>query len=105
LIKIDSRKVYPNSTFTSNNLSVHFWTWRKQQQKNATMKGKGEEVDMMAPEPLVRPDSNGIAASAVFWNRALKARLLEVGRKVEEMMRDQVSSSKEFFTIVTRLSI
>ena len=25
------RKIHPNSTFTSNNLSVHFWTWRKQQ--------------------------------------------------------------------------
>lgn len=27
------RKIHPTSTFTSNNLSVHFWTWRKQQQK------------------------------------------------------------------------
>ena len=28
------RKIHPNSTFTSNNLSVHFWTWRKQQVNN-----------------------------------------------------------------------
>ena len=27
------RKLHPLSTFTSNNLSVHFWSWRKQQQK------------------------------------------------------------------------
>jgi hypothetical protein len=27
------KKIHPTSTFTSNNLSVHFWTWRKQQQK------------------------------------------------------------------------
>ncbi len=36
------KKVYPNSTFTSNNLSVHFWTWRKQQQRSAAKKTKVE---------------------------------------------------------------
>ncbi len=37
------KKIYPNSTFTSNNLSVHFWTWRKQQQKNGA-KNKSKKV-------------------------------------------------------------
>ena len=34
------KRVYPNSTFTSNNFSVHFWTWRKQQLKKKKLPKK-----------------------------------------------------------------
>ena len=94
------KKIYPNSSFTSNNLSVHFWTWRKQQQKTASKKSKSDApVPAEVPQPLpelvlfpspllstARPEWFG---SSQIWNRASKMRLLELGRRVEEMMRDQ----------------
>jgi len=83
------KKIYPNSTFTSNNLSVHFWTWRKQQQKNSSKKGKQEIASpQSSPPPVSNVKSDPFVAGHV-WNRAAKIRLLEVGKKVEEMMRDQ----------------
>ena len=89
------KRVYPNSTFTSNNLSVHFWTWRKQQQKSAAKKPKIEtaQSDVLAsaahspPMPVIQKSEP--SSSGPIWNRALKIRLLECGRRVEEMMRDQ----------------
>ena len=82
------KKIYPNSSFTSNNLSVHFWTWRKQQQKTASKKVKN---DVSSPQSFSAPASNvrSDPLAGHVWNRAAKIRLLEVGKKVEEMMRDQ----------------
>ena len=39
LWEAEFKKIYPNSNFTSNNLSVHFWTWKKKQQKLAKKQG------------------------------------------------------------------
>ena len=39
LWEAEFKKFYPNSNFTSNNLSVHFWTWKKKQQKLAKKMG------------------------------------------------------------------
>jgi len=60
------KKIHPTSTFTSNNLSVHFWTWRKQQQKLQANAKKYQEAaensaeslqDSLTPE-IASPNSN-----------------------------------------------
>ena len=63
------KNVYPNSTFTSNNLSVHFWTWRKQQQKSDGKKGQSKSDDSleMSPSPI-KPEPVQTGVSHV-WNR------------------------------------
>ena len=63
------KNVYPNSTFTSNNLSVHFWTWRKQQQKSDGKKvnSKSDDSLEMSPSPI-KPEPVQAGVSHV-WNR------------------------------------
>ena len=47
------KKFHPNSTFTSNNLSVHFWTWRKQQQKlQAAAKKEQDKLDQQLKQRM-----------------------------------------------------
>jgi hypothetical protein len=63
------KKVYPKSTFTSNNLSVHFWTWRKQQQKSdvVDVNNKSAESFEMSPSPIkAEPVQPGVSH---VWNR------------------------------------
>ena len=106
------KKIHPTSTFTSNNLSVHFWTWRKQQQKLQANAKKYQEAaensaeslqDSLTPE-IVSPNSNNSTNSNSNLNLApkrayptsngtfkdVKARekLMEVGGRVEKMLRD-----------------
>merc|ERR1719295_400540 len=104
------RKIHPNSTFTSNNLSVHFWTWRKQQAKKRLQ--QEQQLQEEAPSSdspvngLSATPSDGLAAFAnnhsgvalnggasgdgtkgVKWSHAMKKHLQEVGQKVDSLLQ------------------
>ena len=79
------KKIHPTSTFTSNNLSVHFWTWRKQQQKLQSKKQIKSEPPINPPITNKKPmtTSNG-----TFKSEYARDKLLEIGRKVEQMLQN-----------------
>ncbi len=96
------KKIYPNSTFTSNNLSVHLWTWRKQQQRM----GKGDPMydEAYSLADNSRPHAGGAAAtssstasssSSTHWNSKLKLQLLELGRKVQASLSDPETPNEQ----------
>ena len=92
------KKVYPNSTFTSNNLSVHFWTWRKQQLKKKRLSKKATAPSDTSKGHLVLGNGNSSNSleqskdAKVYnapgpWSKLYKKQLLEVGRRVEQMLQ------------------
>ena len=111
------KKIHPNSTFTSNNLSVHFWTWRKQQQKlQANAKKYQAKLDSQQNSSL-NPASSASTAGAdlpnlpmsnsssqnlnlapkrphpassngTFKDSHAREKLMEVGGRVEKMLQD-----------------
>ena len=92
------RRVYPNSTFTSNNLSVHFWTWRKQlKKKKVVIKKPTTGTEISNSEIPVSYNSNNSELSKESkaynapgpWSKLYKKQLLEVGRKVEQMLQEK----------------
>ena len=84
------RRVHPTSTFTSNNLSVHFWTWRKQQAKtNGTHRRRAAASP---PNHHHRHQDEDNAATGTKngvgkWSRDMKKQLLEIGNKVETLLQ------------------
>eukprot|EP00094_Tigriopus_californicus_P000517 TCALIF_00501-PA protein Name:"Protein of unknown function" AED:0.04 eAED:0.04 QI:0/0.6/0.33/0.83/0.8/0.66/6/209/2301 len=87
------KRIYPNSTFTSNNLSVHFWSWRKQQQRL----GKGDPLydESLSLSDLSRPMSLSAASKIPlpsYWSAFDLSELLEIGRDVQERMRSSSTS-------------
>ena len=111
------RKLHPLSTFTSNNLSVHFWSWRKQQQKL----GKDDPMlddDALADSPpkkcgpgprhlVQQPPSrifmqqqqqqynpgtaaNQRGAHSSVWTIESKRDLLEIGKDIKARMGQHV---------------
>ena len=107
------KKIHPNSTFTSNNLSVHFWTWRKQQQKlQANAKKYQAKLDQQSSSspgsaasastdlpnlpmsfsnssPILAPKRPHPASSnGTFKDSQAREKLMEVGGRVEKMLQD-----------------
>lgn len=87
------KRIYPNSTFNSNNLSVHFWSWRKQQQRL----GKGDPLydESLSLGDLSRPMSFSAASKVPlpsYWSAVDLSELLEIGRDVQERMRSSSMS-------------
>ncbi len=101
------KKIYPNSTFTSNNLSVHLWTWRKQQQRM----GKGDPMydeayslaDTSRPLPASAsssssssaPSGSSSSSGSAHWNAKLKLQLLELGSKVQASLSDPETPNEQ----------
>ena len=92
------KRVYPNSTFTSNNLSVHFWTWRKQQQKKKRISKKtialSEPQSDEQPRSLNSDDFDASKETKVYnapgpWSKLYKRQLVEVGQRVEKMLQEK----------------
>ena len=94
------KKVYPTSTFTSNNLSVHFWTWRKQQLKKKRLSKKATAPSDASTVHSTLVLGNGNSNSNLEqskdakvynapgpWSKLYKKQLLEVGRRVEHMLQ------------------
>ena len=94
------KKVYPNSTFTSNNLSVHFWTWRKQQLKKKRLSKKATAPSDTSKGHSTLVLGNGNSSNSLEqskdakvynapgpWSKLYKKQLLEVGRRVEQMLQ------------------
>jgi hypothetical protein len=107
------RKFHTNSTFTSNNLSVHFWSWRKHQQKLGHEDPMLEGSDMLISPPpaskksrpaITQPPSKvfmqqhqlhpGVSAHrgphASVWSLRSKRDLLEMGREIKARMGQHV---------------
>ena len=99
------KKIHPTSHFTSNNLSVHFWTWRKQQQKlqaNAEKNQiKMEDSDPDSPPPSAEispthsstnsnlaPKRSHPGGIGTFKDILGREKLMEVGGRVEKMLQD-----------------
>ena len=91
------RLLHPLSTFTSNNLSVHFWTWRKAQQKL----GKGDPLydsayalaDVSNRSSSHDPSSSSSSSLAMnynasSWTSKSKRELLELGKHVESILNN-----------------
>ena len=83
------KKIHPTSNFTSNNLSVHLWTWKKQQQKNSKKSNGGKSSNA---EPLVTPVVSSkkpmTTSNGTFKDVQARDELLEIGRKVEQMLQN-----------------
>ena len=87
LWEAEFKKIYPNSNFTSNNLSVHFWTWKKKQQKLAKKQGipVKEVVNSSNINPLTKKVS---VQNHPIRDTIPRDELLSVGRKVEQMLQN-----------------
>ena len=99
------RRIHPNSTFTSNNLSVHFWTWRKQQSKKRQQQVQNEQLlneqptneqqaNVAPSSTLSSPSKEATAAAAaaastkgIKWTYGMKKQLQEVGHKVDSLLQ------------------
>ena len=94
------KKLHPTSTFTSNNLSVHLWTWKKQQQKLHNSNNKKQSKSAVNPGSSGSSDVSVVAQISVANKKPMttsngtfkdvQARdvLLEIGRKVEQMLQN-----------------
>eukprot|EP00095_Tigriopus_kingsejongensis_P008318 snap_masked-scaffold871_size86487-processed-gene-0.14 protein:Tk08318 transcript:snap_masked-scaffold871_size86487-processed-gene-0.14-mRNA-1 annotation:"conserved hypothetical protein" len=88
------KKIYPNSTFTSNNLSVHFWSWRKQQQRLGKVDPLYDEKLSLADSSRPMP-SNGakLAPLPSHWSAEELTELLELGKSLQLRMRASDASN------------
>ncbi len=92
------KKLHPNSTFTSNNLSVHLWTWRKQQQRMGKQDPLYDEAYSLADTTRPLPASNGggpATWSGPNWNAKLKSELLVLGKKVQASLSDSTTPNEQ----------
>ena len=94
------RRIHPNSTFTSNNLSVHFWTWRKQQgkkrqqqlQQQQLLNEQQPEQEQQQQQPSMAaasssPSTKEAATKGIKWTYGMKKQLQEVGHKVDSLLQ------------------
>ncbi len=91
------KKVYPNSTFTSNNLSVHLWTWRKQQQRLGKGDPMSEEIQATTGGNSGRSNNyaSSSSSSTPNWTTKLKLQLVDLGRKVQASLIDPETPNEQ----------
>lgn len=98
------KKIHPTSTFTSNNLSVHFWTWRKQQEKQRKKMKLESPATIEEPKPELEPKEENVAVEPIqpalpvkkppstsngtFKDAIAREKLITIGRKVEQMLQN-----------------
>ena len=94
------KRVYPNSTFTSNNLSVHFWTYRKQREKQQKKRISKKSIEISEAQAndssrdSNHDDFDTSKETKVYnapgpWSKLYKRQLLEVGQRVEKMLQEK----------------
>ena len=112
------RKLHPLSTFTSNNLSVHFWSWRKQQQKlgkddpmlddalaesppkKCTLRNSGPPPSRVFlqqqqhQQPQLHPSSGSVSnhrgSHSSVWTIESKRDLLKIGKDIKARLGQHV---------------
>jgi len=90
------KKIHPKSTFTSNNLSVHLWTWRKQQQRLGLADPMYDKTYSLADPTSNQATSRANASqgeTTVYsgsggWTPKLRSQLAELGRQVQRSLSD-----------------